>query len=148
MINMAILAGNVGRDPDIRSLQSGDKVANFSLATSEHWTDKASGEKRERTTWHRIVVFGPLVNVVEKYVRKGTPLFVQGAIAVRKYTDSAGAERESTEITLQGFNSVLRLMGGKPEGGTAEPASKPASKPAARKQLESTPPIDDDDIPF
>jgi single-strand DNA-binding protein len=145
MINIAIIGGNVGRDPDIRSLPSGDKVANFSLATSESWTDKASGEKRERTTWHRIAVFGPLVSVVEKYVRKGTPLFIQGAISNRKYTDSSGAERESTEITVQGFSSTLRLLG-KAEGGTAQP-SQTEAKPAAKMPASSTALVDDD-IPW
>lgn len=111
-INKAILIGNVGKQPDIRTMQNGGKVANFSLATSERWTDKGSGEKKERTEWHRIVVFGNLAEVVEKYVHKGSKVYVSGAIQTRKY-EKDGQDHYTTEIVLQGFGGELTLLDAK-----------------------------------
>jgi single-strand DNA-binding protein len=112
-LNKVQLIGNVGKDPEIRSLTSGDRVANFSVATSESWTDKRSGEKKERTEWHRVCVFNDgLVGVIEKYVRKGTKLFVEGQLQTRKW-EKDGREQYSTEIVLQKFNGTVLLLGGK-----------------------------------
>lgn len=113
-VNKAIILGNVGRDPEIRSTQSGDRVANLSVATSESWKDKGSGEKRERTEWHRITIFNPhLVDVAEKYLKKGDKVYIEGAIQTRKWTDKDGQDRYTTEIVLQKFNGALVLLGGK-----------------------------------
>lgn len=113
MINKVILIGNVGSDPEIRSMQSGDKVANLSLATSERWTDKQTGDKREKTEWHRVVVFGPLVNVVENYVKKGSKLWIEGKLQTRKWTDQSGQDKWTTEVVLQGYNANLTMLDSK-----------------------------------
>lgn len=110
-INKAILVGNVGRDPEIRSLNSGSQVANFTLATSETWRDKQSGERKEKTEWHKITVWQEgLVKVVSDYVRKGSKLYIEGKIETRKWTDQQGQERYSTEIVLQGFDGKIQLL--------------------------------------
>jgi single-strand DNA-binding protein len=121
-LNKVCLLGNVGKDPEIRSMNSGDRVANLSIATSENWTDKQSGEKKERTEWHRVVVWGALVGVIEKYVNKGSKLYVEGQLQTRKWTDNAGVEKYSTEIVLRGFDAKLIMLDGKKsEGGSSAP---------------------------
>ncbi len=111
MLNQAQLIGHVGADPEISALPSGDRVANFSLATSESWKDKHSGERKEKTEWHRIRVFNQaLVRVIENYVKKGARLYIAGAIRTRKYTDRDQVERYSTEIVLENFNGDVRLL--------------------------------------
>lgn len=110
MVNKVILIGNIGKDPEIRSMQNGKRVASLVLATSENWLDQ-SGERKEKTEWHRLSIFAEgLVNIVEKYVKKGAKLYIEGSIHTRKWTDNSGAERYSTEIILQGFNSVLKIL--------------------------------------
>lgn len=115
-LNRASLIGRLGKDPEIRSTQSGEKVASFRLATGEKWKDKASGEDRERTEWHTIVIWGPLVRVVEQYLTKGKRVMVEGAIRTRKRQDQSGNDRYSTEIVLSGFNANLIMLDG-PQGG-------------------------------
>lgn len=110
MLNEVRLIGHVGADPEIRSTQGGDKVASIRLATSERWKDRVSGEKKERTEWHSIVVFGPLVQVVERYVHKGSKLFIGGQLRTRKWQDQSGNDRWSTEIVLSGFDAKLTLL--------------------------------------
>jgi single-strand DNA-binding protein len=111
MINQATLVGHVGRDPEFNATRSGGRVGRFSLATSEQWKDKATGEKKERTEWHTVCVFSDgLVNVLERYVRKGSKLFVQGTIRTRKWQDQSGADRWSTEIHLSGFDAKIQLL--------------------------------------
>jgi len=113
-LNKVMLIGNVGNDPDIKSMPSGDKVANFSVATSESWKDKATGEKKEKTEWHRIVVFNRgLVGVIENYVKKGSKIYIAGKLQTRKWKDKDGVEKYSTEIVLSGFDGELVLLGGK-----------------------------------
>lgn len=109
-VNKVILIGNCGKDPEIRAMQNGGKVANVSIATSESWKDKATGEKKEKTEWHRIVVFGPLADIVERYVKKGSKIYVSGALQTRKWTDAGGIEKYSTEVVLQGFGAELTLL--------------------------------------
>lgn len=112
-VNKVILVGNVGKDPEIRRTQDGRPIANLSLATSETWRDKATGERKERTEWHRVVVFSePLCKVIEQYVRKGSKLYVEGALQTRKWTDQSGVEKYSTEVVLQGFNGSLTMLDG------------------------------------
>lgn len=110
-VNKVILVGNLGRDPEVRALQDGREIAHLNLATSESWKDKNTGERRERTEWHRVVVFNEgLVKLAKSYLKKGSKVFVEGAIATRKWTDKDGAERYSTEIVLQGFNANLTML--------------------------------------
>lgn len=117
MINKALLLGHLGHKPEIRTTGDGRRVATFSLATSKRWRDKATGEKRERTEWHRVVVFSEgLVKVVESYLKKGSKVYVEGEIATREWTDKKGIERRSTEIVLQGFGAVLVLLDSRGEG--------------------------------
>lgn len=110
MLNKVMLIGHLGADPDIRSSNGGDDIATFSLATSERWKDRDSGEKKERTEWHRIVVFGPLVEVIKSYVKKGSKIFVSGTLRTRKWQDNSGNDRWSTEVVLSGFNAQLLML--------------------------------------
>lgn len=117
-VNKVILVGNLGRDPEIRSFANGGRVANLSLATSESWKDKNSGERRERTEWHRVVVFNEgLVGVCEKYLNKGSKVYLEGQIETRKFTDNSGAERYTTEIVLRPFRSEIVMLGDKQDSG-------------------------------
>lgn len=117
-VNKVILIGNVGADPEIRRTQDGRPIANLRIATSETWRDKNSGERREKTEWHTVVVFNEgLCKVVEQYVKKGAKLYIEGALQTRKWQDQSGADRYSTEIVLQGFSSTLTMLDGRGEGG-------------------------------
>src|SRR5476651_907264 len=117
-VNKVILVGNLGRDPEIRSTQDGLRIANLSLATSESWRDKNSGERKEKTEWHRVVIFNEnLVKIAEQYLKKGSKIYVEGALQTRKYTDPAGVEKYSTEVVLQRFRGELTMLDGRGEGG-------------------------------
>ncbi len=117
-VNKVILVGNVGKDPEIRTTQDGTKIVNFSLATSETWNDRASGERKEKTEWHRVVVFNERIgDVVEKYVRKGKSIYVEGSLQTRKWTDQSGVEKYSTEVVIGKFRGELTLLGGRDGGG-------------------------------
>ncbi len=119
-INKVILVGNLGADPEIRTLNSGDRVANLRIATSETWRDRTSGERKERTEWHRVVIFNDnLVKVAENYLKKGSKVYIEGAIQTRKWTDQSGAEKYSTEIVLQKFRGELTMLDGRGGGGEA-----------------------------
>ena len=110
-VNKVILLGNLGKDPEIRSMQSGSKMANFSIATSKRWKDRSTQEQKEKTSWHNIVIFGDgLVDVVEKYVKKGSKVYVEGELQTRKWQDQDGKDRYSTEVILQGYNCNLTLL--------------------------------------
>ena len=116
-VNKVILIGNLGRDPEIRSMPNGDRIANLSIATSETWRDKSSGERKEKTEWHRVVVFSePLCKVIEQYVKKGSKLYIEGALQTRKWTDQQGVEKYSTEIVVSRFKGELTMLGGRGEG--------------------------------
>lgn len=125
-VNKVILIGNLGRDPEIRSFQNGGRVASFSLATSENWKDKATGEKKERTEWHRVSVLNDkLVEVVERYVKKGSKLYIEGQLETRKYTDKDGVEKYTTEVVLRPFRGEITMLdspGGR--GSTPTPVSE------------------------
>jgi single-strand DNA-binding protein len=148
-VNKVILVGNLGRDPEVRSTQDGLKIVNLSVATSENWRDKNSGERREKTEWHRVVIFNErLAEVAEKYLRKGSKIYVEGALQTRKWTDQSGAERYSTEVVLQRFRGELTMLDGKGGGGggvgdpgDSFPDSGPSGRGAGGGDL-------DDDIPF
>jgi len=110
-VNKVILVGNLGKDPEIRRTQDGRPIANLSVATSESWRDKATGERREKTEWHRVVIFSEgLCRVVEQYLKKGAKVYIEGQLQTRKWTDQQGVERYSTEVVLQNYNSVLTML--------------------------------------
>lgn len=114
-VNKVILLGNLGKDPEVRRMTSGEPVVTLSLATSERWRDKSSGEQKEKTEWNRVVIFNPhLAEVAEKYCRKGSKVYVEGQLQTRKWTDKDGAEKFSTEVVLQKFKGELSLLDGKP----------------------------------
>src|SRR6202171_5241235 len=117
-VNKVILVGNLGKDPEIRRTQDGRPIANLSIATSESWRDKGTGERKEKTEWHRVVIFfEPLCKIVEQYLKKGAKVYIEGALQTRKWTDQSGVEKYSTEVVLQGFNSTLTMLDGRSGGG-------------------------------
>ncbi|MGB1105397.1 MAG: single-stranded DNA-binding protein [Candidatus Puniceispirillaceae bacterium] len=119
-VNKVILLGNLGRDPEIRNTQDGNKIVNLSIATSEKWKDRMSGEPRERTEWHRVVIFNEnLARIAEQYLRKGSSVYVEGQLQTRKWTDQQGVEKYTTEVVLGRFRGELTLLGGRGEGGGA-----------------------------
>ncbi len=119
-VNKVILVGNLGADPEIRNLPSGGKVVNLSIATSENWKDKNTGERREKTEWHRVVIFSEgLARVAESYLKKGSKVYIEGQLQTRKWQDQSGADKYSTEVVLQGFNSNLTLLDGRGDGESA-----------------------------
>ena len=148
-INKVILVGNLGADPEVRSTQNGSKVVNLRLATSDVWKDKVSGERKERTEWHRVVVFNPqLADVAEKYLRKGSKVFIEGQLQTRRWEDANGQEKYTTEIVLQNYNGNLVMLDGRGEGGIS--AGGDVFSASASNGWDSAPataPIDDD-IPF
>ncbi|GMO62874.1 MAG: hypothetical protein Ta2D_09500 [Rickettsiales bacterium] len=110
-INKVILVGNVGKDPEVKTLSNGGKVATFSLATTDAWKDKTTKERREKTEWHRVVIYsGGLVNIIEKYVKKGVKLYIEGSLQTRKWTNQQGEEKYATEVVLQGFSANLQIL--------------------------------------
>jgi len=146
-VNKVILIGNLGADPEIRHTQDGKAIANLRLATTETWRSK-DGERKERTEWHRVVIFNEgLCNVVESYAKKGAKLYIEGQLQTRKWTDKDGVEKYSTEVVLQGFNSSLVLLGGRAKG-DSDDAPAPAAKPAARRSSAEMGRDDDSFIPF
>src|SRR5262245_48900974 len=117
-VNKVILVGNLGADPEIRRTQDGRPIANLRIATSESWRDKATGERKEKTEWHRVVIFNEgLCKVAEQYLKKGAKVYIEGALQTRKWTDQQGQEKYSTEVVLQGFNSVMTMLDGARGGG-------------------------------
>ena len=160
-VNKVILVGNLGRDPEIRSTQDGTRIANLSVATSENWRDKATGERKERTEWHRVVVFNDrLVDVIEKYLKKGAKVYLEGALQTRKWTDNSGQERYTTEVVLQRYRGELTMLDGRGGGGGGEGYAEeaPAEEYAAASpragvgggRAERRAPVQelDDEIPF
>lgn len=145
-INKVILVGNVGKDPEVRSTQDGREIASFTLATSETWKDKITGEKKDKTEWHRISVFSEgLVKVVKNYIKKGSKLYIEGSLQTRKWIDNAGIEKYSTDIVLQGFNGTITMLDSK--SGNSESFSKDNSNSAPNQDDNFASGIDDE-IPF
>jgi len=157
-VNKVILVGNLGADPEVRSLPSGSKVVNLSVATSESWRDKNSGERKERTEWHRVVIFSEgLTRVAEQYLRKGSKVYIEGQLQTRKWQDQSGQDKYSTEVVLQGFNSNLTMLDGRGDGEATGGFSAPResaseSRPQGRRPAANAPAFEsggmDDDIPF
>ncbi|WP_423731854.1 single-stranded DNA-binding protein SSB1 [Hafnia paralvei] len=174
-VNKVILVGNLGQDPEVRYMPNGGAVANITLATSETWRDKQTGEQKEKTEWHRVVLFGKLAEVAGEYLRKGSQVYIEGALQTRKWTDQAGVEKYTTEIVVN-VGGTMQMLGGRQGGGApmgggqaqgqqggwgqpqqpqgnqfsggSQPAARSQSAPAAQPQS-NEPPMDfDDDIPF
>lgn len=158
-LNKVMIIGNLGKDPEVRQTRDGKSIANLSVATSETWRDKVTGERKEKTEWHRVVIFNEnLVKIVEQYLEKGSKVYLEGQLQTRKWTDQSGVERYSTEIVLQGFNGTLTMLGdaggggrrssGRDDGGDLDDGGggstrnrRPAARGALNKEF-------DDDIPF
>lgn len=146
-LNKVMLIGNLGRDPEIRTFQNGGRVCNFSIATSETWRDKNTGERQEKTQWHNIAVFSDgLINVVEQYVKKGSKVFVEGQLETRKWQDQNGQDRYTTEVVIRGFGGTLTMLDGRNGGGSGGGYDAPAPSGG---DYAAPPPSDlDDEIPF
>jgi single-strand DNA-binding protein len=128
-VNKVILIGNLGADPEIRRTQDGRPIANLNIATSETWRDRTSGERKEKTEWHRVVIFNEgLCKVAEQYLKKGAKVYIEGQLQTRKWQDQNGVDKYSTEIVLQGFNSTLTMLDGRGEGGGASEGGRGASR--------------------
>ncbi|MFC1659442.1 single-stranded DNA-binding protein [Pseudomonadota bacterium] len=156
-VNKVILIGNVGKDPEIRSMSNGREVTSFGLATTEYWKDKTTGERRDKTEWHNIVVFSPgLINIIKNYVKKGSKLYIEGTLQTRKWTDNSGAERRTTEVVLQGFNCTMQMLDSRSSGessfNTADNSSSDNynenSPSSSSNEKNFTSEEIDDDIPF
>ena len=155
-VNKVILVGNLGADPEIRRTQDGRPIANLSIATSETWRDKNTGERKEKTEWHRVVIFNEgLCKVAEQYLKKGSKVYVEGALQTRKWQDKDGKDKYSTEVVLQGFNSTLTMLDGRSGGGGSFGAESGggdfgSSAPSQRRPVAAGGGRDDmnDDIPF
>jgi len=145
-VNKVILVGNLGKDPEVRYLPNGGEVANITLATSESWRDKATGEQKEKTEWHRVVLFGKLAEIAGEYLRKGSQVYIEGKLTTRKWVDQAGVEKYTTEIHVN-VGGVLQMLGGKPESiANNQPQQQRQQAPQSSS---NEPPMDfDDDIPF
>ena len=129
-VNKVILVGNLGRDPEVRAMQNGDRVANLRIATSESWRDQQSGERKERTEWHQVVIWNQnLVKVAEQYLRKGSKIYVEGSLQTRKYTDQSGQEKFTTEVVLGRFRGELTMLDGRREGGDSPDMGEPGGAP-------------------
>ncbi len=154
-VNRVTILGNLGNDPEVKHTASGSAIANLTVATSESWNDKATGEKKEVTEWHRVVLFGKLAEVAGEYLRKGSQVYIEGQLRTRKWTDQSGQEKYTTEIVV-GMNGVMQMLGGKQEANQQQqsgwdqpqqPKPQQHSKPTPSGQ--SVPPMDfSDDIPF
>ncbi|CAE6921437.1 single-stranded DNA-binding protein [Vibrio sp. B1FLJ16] len=171
-VNKVILVGNLGNDPEIRYMPNGGAVANITIATSESWRDKATGEQREKTEWHRVVLFGKLAEVAGEYLRKGSQVYIEGQLQTRKWQNQQGQDQYTTEVVVQGFNGVMQMLGGRSQGGAPasggqpqqqggwgqpqqppqQPYNAPKQQQAPQQQPQqqyNEPPMDfDDDIPF
>lgn len=146
-LNQVSVIGNLGRDPEIKIMSNGDKVANMSIAVSEKWKDKNTGEKKEKTEWVPVTIWGPLVNVVENYLKKGSKVFVQGKFQTRKWQDQSGADRYSTEVVLQGFGGTLVMLDSA-SGGSGSSYSGGDTSGAGATVGSGVPDDMDDEIPF
>lgn len=151
-VNKVILVGNVGKDPEVRSTAGGSKIANLTLATSETWNDRASGERKERTEWHKVSIFNDnIVGIVERFVKKGSKIYVEGQLTKRKWTDKDGQDRYTTEVNIGKFNGALTLLDSKRDGDAA-PSERQAPRAAAPawdgQRPEAGGPDLDDQIPF
>ena len=149
-VNKVIIVGNLGRDPEVRSFQNGNKVVNLNIATSETWKDKATGERKERTEWHSVAIFNePLAKVAEQYLRKGSKVYIEGQLETRKWQDQSGADRYTTEVVLRPFNGAITLLDAREDSGQDDVVSRrdTARQAPAGYGAGGRPDLDDE-IPF
>lgn len=158
-VNKVILVGTLGKDPEVRYLPGGAAVANISIATSESWKDKSTGEKKEKTEWHHVVIFGKLAEIAGEYLKKGTQVYIEGALQTRKWTDQSGVEKYTTEVVVKPMVGTMQMLGGRSQQGNSQSGNQfsgggqqPMHHQAPQKNSASArnePPMDfDDDIPF
>ncbi|MGR5365930.1 single-stranded DNA-binding protein [Photobacterium damselae] len=165
-VNKVILVGNISKAPEIRYMPNGSAVANMNLATSETWRDKATGENREKTEWHRVVLFGKLAELAGEYLTKGSQVYIEGQLQTRKWQNEQGQDQYTTEIVVQGYTGVMQMLGNRNSGSqnqqpaaqqpaaqqpaAQQPAAQQpaAQQPVAQQQSNNEPPIDDEDLPF
>ncbi|UPW42585.1 hypothetical protein BAHKABFF_00035 [Salmonella phage CF-SP1] len=155
-VNKVIILGTLGKDPEVRYMPNGGAVANVSVATSESWNDKTTGEKNEQTEWHRVVIFGKLAEIAGEYLRKGSQVYFEGQLRTRKWTDNAGVEKYTTEIVIQQMGGIMQMIGGKRDDSqqskqqfSGQQPSQPKPQQQRPPQQNNEPPMDfDDDIPF
>jgi single-strand DNA-binding protein len=145
MINKVILVGNLGREPEIKFTGDGKAIANLAVATNESWTDKTTGQKVEKTEWHRVVIFGRLADIAQKYLHKGSKVYIEGQLRTTKWQDDNGQDRYKTEVVLSGFNSVLQML----NKVTEEPSQEEAEEKPPEEKIKPVPADEfEDDIPF
>jgi single-strand DNA-binding protein len=154
-VNKVILVGNLGKDPEVRHSQDGKAIVNLSLATSENWKDKQTGERKERTEWHRVVIFNEnLARIAEQYLKKGAKIYIEGQLQTRKYTDKDGAEKYSTEVVLQNYRGELTMLDGRGGEGASSGSggefgqSSPMDRPKTGGKAQSFARDLDDEVPF
>ena len=154
-VNKVILVGRVGKEPDVKYTSNGSAICNLTLATSESWNDKVTGEKKEKTEWHRVSIFGKLAEIAGKYLHKGSQVYVEGQLQTRKWQDQNGQDRYTTEVVVQGFNGTMQMIGGKQQGQQHQAYQQPAQQQQTYRQPVQTAPtapqpqdFDQDDIPF
>jgi single-strand DNA-binding protein len=154
-VNKVILVGNLGKDPEVRHNQEGKPIVNLSVATSDSWRDKQTGERKERTEWHRVVIFNEnLAKIAEQYLKKGAKIYVEGQLQTRKYTDNSGVEKYSTEVVLQNFRGELTMLDGRgggegaPSGGSEFGQASPMDRPKAGNKPQNFTRDLDDEVPF
>ncbi len=156
-VNKVILVGNLGKDPEVRHTQDGKAIVNLTIATSENWRDKSSGERKEKTEWHRVVIFNEgIAKVAEQYLKKGSSVYIEGSLQTRKWTDKDGVEKYTTEVVLQNFNGTLTMLGSKPGGGSGDSygggdefgSSSPMERPRSAAKPASFARDLDDEVPF
>ncbi|CAM4151860.1 single-stranded DNA-binding protein [Vibrio neonatus] len=148
-VNKVIILGNLGTDPELRHFANGNAVANFTVATSETWQDKATGQQREKTEWHRISVMGKLAEIAGNHLRKGSQVYIEGQLQTRKWQDKSGQERYTTEIVVQGFNGTMQMLGSRQQGESSQHSPNQPQQNTSSNQGQFTPNSDDyDDIPF
>ncbi|EMC9391358.1 single-stranded DNA-binding protein [Vibrio parahaemolyticus] len=139
-VNKVILVGNLGCDPEIRYMPNGNAVATLTIATSETWRDKGTGEQREKTEWHRVVIFGALAKVAENYLRKGSQVYIEGQLQTRKWQDQSGQDRFTTEVVVQGYSAVMQMLGGNRSDNSQQGGQQQYNEPPMD--------FDDDEPPF
>ncbi len=142
-VNKVIIVGNLGQDPEVRFMPNGDSVANITVATSESWKDKQTGEQKDKTEWHRVVIFGKLAEIAGAYLKKGSKVYLEGKLQTRKWTNQQGQDQYTTEIVLQGFNGVMQMLDGKQQGQQQESSQQKGGgfqQAPAQQQYQQQPP--------
>jgi len=137
-VNKVIVLGNLGKDPDVKFMPNGGAVANLTVATSESWKDKQTGEQKEKTEWHRVAIFGKLAEIAGEYLKKGSKVYLEGSLQTRKWQNQQGQDQYTTEVVVQGFNGVMQMLDGKPQGGQQQQQQAPQQQCQASQQQQQS----------